>query len=501
MTNVLDYLEQTALQIPDKIGFIDEFEERSFQNFQINSKKVAMSIPRDIKRQPIVVFMKKSIKELEVFMGIVYSGNFYVPIDPNSPMDRILAILKIINSKVIICGKEYKGLLEGYIADKTGIVIYEDCLYNMIDDEYLEQTRENQLDIDPLYVLFTSGSTGVPKGVIITHKSVIDYIEWLTETFKFNAETIFGNQAPFYFDNSILDIYSTMKVGARMCIIPEKIFVFPMRIMDYLKDNNVNTIFWVPSALIAVANANVLQEVELPELNNILFCGEVMPNKQLNIWRKYLPKARYANLYGPTEITDVCTYYIVDREFDDDESLPIGKACKNMQILVLNEKNELCKEEEVGELCVKGTGLSLGYFRDPSKTKTAFVQNPLNSDWNELIYRTGDLVKYNERHELIYLCRKDFQIKHMGHRIELGEIETAAYSMEGMRQCCALYNDEDKQIVLFCVTEDGISENLIYAWLKKKIPKYMLPASIKKREHLELNDNGKIDRVKLKKEI
>lgn len=501
ITNVTEYLNETVKKYPGKIGFIDEERELTFSEFQTEAKRVAMLIPKEIKNEPIVVFLKKGIRELAAFMGIVYSGNYYVPIDPDSPLERIVNILHVVKTNVIITDQNFGEKLVD-IDKNISIIQYESQTGAAIDEQYLVQAVGKRLDTDPVYVLFTSGSTGIPKGVIISHKSVIDYIEWLVKTFDFSEETIFGNQAPFFFDNSILDIYTTQKTGATMCIIPEKLFVFPHKLLDYMDEKKVNTIFWVPSALVAVANAGVLEKHSLPALKKVLFCGEVMPNKQLNAWRKYLPAALYANLYGPTEITDVCSYYIVDRAFADEEILPIGKACGNTELLVLNENNQLCNTDEVGELCVRGTCLSLGYFGNPDKTECAFVQNPLQDKWRELIYRTGDLVKYNERGELLYLCRKDFQIKHMGHRIELGEIETAAYALKGMEQCCALYHDQKKQIVLFSVLSDKlVSEKDIYVWLKTKIPKYMLPSNIIIKEKLELNDNGKIDRVRLRQEL
>ena len=202
-----------------------------------------------------------------------------------------------------------------------------------------------------------------------------------------------------------------------------------------------------------------------------------------------------------TEITDVCSYYIVDREFADDASLPIGFPCENTQIIVLNEDNKLVQQDEIGELCVKGSCLSMGYYKNPEKSRDAFVQNPLNDKYAEQIYRTGDLVRYNEFGELMYVGRKDYQIKHQGHRIELGEIETAAGAVAGVKKSCALYNDVQKKIVLFCEGDKIlVTEKEIYKELKQKVPHYMLPAKINLVEELPLNVNGKIDRVKLKEE-
>ena len=225
-----------------------------------------------------------------------------------------------------------------------------------------------------------------------------------------------------------------------------------------------------------------------------------MPTKQLNIWRRYVPNAVYANLYGPTEIAVDCTYYIVDREFKDTESLPIGVACKNTDILVLNEKDELTVTDEIGELCVRGTCLAHGYYGEPQKTKEAFVQNPLNHKYPEIIYRTGDLVKYNERGELLFVGRKDFQIKHNGYRIELGEIETAASAVSGVENCCAVYDMDKKQIVLF-VTPENLDKRMVYAQLRSALPQYMLPKLIVAEKAFALNQNGKIDRLELNRRL
>lgn len=221
-----------------------------------------------------------------------------------------------------------------------------------------------------------------------------------------------------------------------------------------------------------------------------------MPNKQLNYWRKKLPDALYSNLYGPTEITVDCTYYTVDREFKDDEPLPIGVPCRNSDVIVLDENNVLVTEQNVlGELCVRGSSLAVGYWNDWGKTEEVFVQNPLNPFYPEKIYRTGDLVYYNERKELVFAGRKDFQIKHSGYRIELGEIESAAIGKEEVSGVCAAYHNEKKQIVLFY--QGKIGEEELKDYLLTIIPKYMVPTIYFPLERFPYNDNGKIDRKQL----
>ena len=347
-------------------------------------------------------------------------------------------------------------------------------------------------------MLFTSGSTGTPKGVSITHRGVIDCIDWFAETFDICPKDSFANQAPFYFDVSVPDIYLSMKSGAPLYLVPEDLFVQPVRLLEFLREKQINTISWVPSALIVVSKIKAFRSVDLSDiLKRVIFCGEVMPNKQLNIWRQYLPNVVYANLYGPTEAVYACTCYIVNREFADDEPLPIGFPMKNTDIMVLDEEEALVEEPgKIGELCVRGTGMAAGYYNNQEKTKEMFVQNPLNHAYEEKIYRTGDLVKYNDCGELVYLSRKDFQIKHLGHRIELGEIETAVSSLSDVTRCCCLYDEKHARICLFL--DWDISKEELRPLLENMIPDYMLPGKVIYMENIPLNANGKIDREKLK---
>lgn len=495
--NILQCLEETQKQNPDKIAFGEKDKEITYTEFVGQAKAVGTAIINklNVRNRPIVILMDKTIECLVAMMGVVYSGNFYTIIDTNSPEDRIQKIVETLKPIAVITNTKQKEKAKKMVVDKQFLI--EEMQEEIIQEELLQVIRRRAIDTDPMYVLFTSGSTGVPKGTVVCHRSVISYATWVKETFNIDETTIFGSQTPFYFSMSILDIFTTILTGATFYIIPKMCFSFPVKLIEFLQQKKINTIYWVPSALCIVANLKALEGVELPQLKTILFAGEVMPVKQLNIWRKHVPHALYANLYGPTEITDICTYYVVDREFKEEETLPIGKPCDNCDVLIIKEDGTQAKLGETGELCVRGSFLALGYYANPEKTDAVFTQNPVNTVYPEKVYRTGDIVKENDNGEILYLSRKDYQIKHMGYRIELGEIETAINSMDNMILCCCVYQEETAEIVLFYQAPKIEKEGVIQ-FAKEKLLPYMRPNKIVKLETMPYNANGKIDRVVLK---
>lgn len=499
--NILDLLENSAEKYPNKISFADDKSSITFSELVRKAKIIGTKIINDTEgqiRRPIIVFVDRSIESIISFFGVVYSGNFYVPIDSESPLNRNEIIFKTLNPLASIENKV--AYLDTVIEKEPSFLryFYNDFSKESYNENQLNKVRSRIIDIDPVYSIFTSGSTGVPKGVLISHKSVIDLSAWLEETFDFSAKDNLGNQTPFYFDGSVKDIYITLRTGATTYIIAKKYFTFTKLLIQFLNEKKITSILWATSAIILVGNSGILEELKLEFVNKVFFAGEAMPAKQLNNWKKHLPEAKYINLYGPTEVTVDTTYFIVERDFNDDEYIPIGKPCKNKEVLILNDENKLVERDEEGELCARGTGVALGYYNNESKTNDVFVQNPFNNFYKDIIYRTGDIVKYNERGEIVFVSRKDFQIKHMGSRIELGEIEVVINSLEKVYNAACIYDSENNKIIAFYSTSDGYPLNLINL-LKSKLPKYMIPNIVLHYgKELPLNPNGKIDRLKLK---
>lgn len=488
MRCVLPWLDSWAAKKPDAAALEDEKTCLTWRQLHDTAKRIGTYLARQLPpRVPVALCMDKSPMTVAAMLGVLEAGCFYTIIDVQMPQQRVQLILDALHPALLLTDAG-KAPIWADAAGKLPCVSTEAAASCDIDESLLAARQRDIIDTDLQYVLFTSGSTGYPKGVAIRHRSVLDFVEWAVPALRLDETVRFGNQAPLYFDNSVLDIFCTLKSGAYVYFLPQKDFLFPARMMDELEQRQINTLFWVPSALMHPANLGVVKDGRPRGIKRVFFCGEVMPNRQLNIWRRSLPDADFVNMYGPTEITDVCSWYRVDRAFEDGEPLPIGFPCENTRITLVD-----------GEICVSGTCLSAGYYNAPEKTAAAFVQHPDARGIPERMYKTGDLGAYNERGELMFLGRKDSQIKKQGYRIELGEIECAIKACQAVTQGCCFYQAATQQIVCCYSGEDD--EKALRGELRRRLPKYMLPDVYYHLPQFPQTMNGKIDRVRLRQEL
>lgn len=502
ISSAIQFLENSQARWGDKTALDDSQSQFTFSELKAAALKVEAAIDPGLFRQPVAILLPKSCQSVVAYLGVLYSGNFYIPLDEKMPAERLKKILSDFEKIHIITSATFLKK-NPFLADLKNTALLDiDVILSQPSKPSAKTLRYTQaIDTDPIYTIFTSGSTGVPKGVVLSHRGVIDYITWVADFYKVDENEVIGNQSPFCFDMSVLDIYVCLKTGATLKIIPELLFSFPPKLVEYLNKEKISFSFWVPTAMINLANSKLLSEINPSYLKKILFAGEVMPNKHLNMWREHFKNSLFSNLYGPTEITVTCTHYNVQRSFADNEPLPIGFARNNSELLVLTAENRVAKQDEVGELCIRGSLLALGYWNDFEKTNAMFEQNPLNKHYPEKIYRTGDLVFRNNLNELIFIGRKDNQIKHNGYRIDLGEIETAALRIANVDQVCCLYDQNNQAIVLFFESKDlKLTEAELRQGLGQYLSKYMIPTVYVKMAAIPLNANTKIDRAKLKSE-
>lgn len=493
MKNILDYLESTALRKGTETAV--EFEDKaiSWQELMTLSQQIGTGIAKKISpKNPIPILAGKSISILCTFFGAVYAGCFYVLLNPQLPEVRLKSILNTLEADYLFTTDENFELGKRLCSDVTII----DSLIDDTDSALLADIRSKAIDADPLYALFTSGSTGVPKGVLVSHRNVIDFINCFTDTFNINENDIIANQAPFDFDVSVKDIYSSLKTGAKLVIVPTELFSKPTELTDYLAEHRVTTLIWAVSALCLISTFHCLEYRRPEKISKILFSGEVMPAKHLVEWQNHYPNALFVNLYGPTEITCNCTYHIVDNTKEYDKGIPIGKPFNNREILLLDENNRLISESSVtGEICVRGSSVAIGYCNNPEQTAKAFVQNPTNTLYPDIIYRTGDLAKYDENGDLFFCGRKDFQIKHMGHRIELEEIEKAMECVDEISRACCVFDERKSKLYGFYIGE--IDKKELHRRLSERLPVFMVPGALRKADEFPLTKNGKTDRKQL----
>lgn len=485
-TLITDWLSKTAERLRKKPAFIEEGHSVSFEDLSDASCRIASSIIRmGIADSPVVISMESTASCAAAFLGVMMSGNFYAAIDRKTPPGRLEMILSRMSPALVVRDATDVKIPGGY-----RVIDYDTLLSEAPDSGLIRRARERMSPDDFAYVIFTSGSTGTPKGVVVTKGRAADHIERVSEELGVDEASVLANQVPFQYAFSQHDVFAPVVNGCTTVIPGRERFVFPGMMPPFLRENGVNTLFWVPSALSWLARSGALEKSEtIPDLRKIIFCGEVMPEDVLTLLSAAFPKAKFLSLYGSTEIGCAACCEVVPGRYP----LPLGRICRGIGVRVAGAGGDTASPKESGELLVTGT-ISSSYYRDEEATKAAFIR-----DTDGLWYKTGDIVRVGEDGELYYVSRADFQVKRMGYRIEMGEIEAAVTASSDVSACCCLYDaPRDDLAVFFAGMAD---ESALRECTSDVLPVYMRPTRYVRLSDMPLTPNGKTDRVSLRKKL
>ncbi len=520
-------LVESAARYPEKEAVRFEGDGLTYARLDALTNQVARALQAaGVRRGDRVgLYVHKSFASVIGVFGIMKTGAAYVPLDPNSPANRLAYITRNCDIGVMVTAVSKLNdlpamfeegmplntiiLLDSHTDEDTGelpaqlnVVSWADVM--AYDDRVLAPT--GAIETDLAYILYTSGSTGAPKGVMISHRTIFTFVNWCYETFNMTEHDRMTGHAPMHFDLSTFDIYATIKAGATVVLIPEKLSVFPHQLAALIQDEQITITYLVPSILSMMVNYGRLNKYDFSKLRTILFAGEVFPIKYLRNLVTAIPHADYFNLYGPTE-TNVCTYYKVqekDLEPDRIEPVPIGISCENMEVFAVGDDGQLVTEPGVeGELWARGSCVAQGYWGDPEKTAKGFVLNTHQPHFNEIAYRTGDIVTLDEDGiNWIYIGRRDHMVKSRGYRIEIGEVESAFYSHEGIKEVAVVAIPDSMvgnvlKAYVVPMDQNGLTVQDVKAHCIANLPRYMVPERFEFRGDLPKTSTGKINRVLL----
>jgi amino acid adenylation domain-containing protein len=499
ITLVQDYFSQSAARFPDKVAVSCDQQQLTFAEVENRSNALAHALKAaGVTRGSFIpFFLKKSIHSIISILGILKADCAYVPLDVNSPAQRLASILSATQTNVIIADSVTQSNLAHLLKEPASLTVLN---LDTIDYQQTAALEYQNLSIDIAYVLFTSGSTGTPKGVMIPHKAIIDYIDWCVETYELTDSDRISNHAPLYFDNSTFDLYTAFKTGATLHLVHDELNAVIPALVKWIQQREITTFFCVPSVMTLLAKSRRIKPDSFPHLRHVIFAGEVLPPDVLRTWMDLYPHIQFTNMYGPTEITVDCSYHVVREKPDaNTKAIPIGRARKNMELFVRTESGELSQQPGArGELLVRGTSVAYGYIGDQEKTEKAFIQNPKHTLFYDPLYCTGDLVEIDAQGNYVFIGRADNQIKYLGYRIELGEIEASLTQIEGVVEGVVVFgknpshgNDEIGALVQL---ETGFEVSELIEQLKKRLPPYMVPTLVRLTDDFPRTPNGKYDR-------
>lgn len=498
--NMLDYLEATAERVPDRVAFYDDQESLTYARLRDSARRIGSCLAAAAPPRTSVALLldSRSIRNIPAIFGTLYAGCAYAPLDIAMPAERLKLLLELLQPAAVLMDDRGAKALAACGLDGLASISYAEALSAPADDAALAAIRRQASVYDPMSILYTSGSTGIPKGSIQTHFSYVHWTEATIGIYGFTEDTVFANQSPFFYANSILDIFPPVALGAKTYLLPSGVLTFPKKMIACLNEHRITELCMTPSSFISIVNAGVLAPGAVPLLKWGIMSGESMRWLPLKAWMDATPSADWWHFYGSTEMFSVAVGKVADHH-QADERLPVGRPFPMVHILFVDEDGREVPPGQPGEMLVSSPMIGCGYHRDAERTQAAWLVDPLGRGWQETFYRCGDVGYLQPDGQLMVLGRKDSQIKHMGYRMELGEVEAALHALSGWQEGCVLF--DQKQDKLWCFYSGALDEKQIRTGLKERLARYMLPDSFVHLDEMPHTANMKIDRQRLRQMI
>lgn len=519
-------LFESAQKFPDREAVVFKEKKISYAELDEESNRLSQCLRQlgIVKGERVGIYMNRGIDSVVSLFGVLKASATYVPIDPLCPSERLKYIINKCEIRFLVTVKNKLNNSKALFSTSSPLacILVMDSQVNeaetlgsgkvlgwlsMRDQLAADAPIVSSIDKDIAYILFTSGSTGNPKGVMLSHKNAMTFIKSAKEFFEVTSEDRLSNICPLHFDMSVFDLYVGFLAGATVVILPEMDAVFPIKISEYIQNKKITIWNSVPSALSMLAAFKSLDNYDLSSLRLVLFAGEQFPLKYLKRLQRLLHNTRFCNMYGQTEANSSLYYWVEQQSEDENRKLPIGKTLPNFEAFALDTQgNQIREPGQEGELYVRGSTVAYGYLEEPEKTHKAFVVNPLQPELQERVYKTGDLVNLDSRGNFVFLGRKDHMIKSRGYRIEIGEIEAVLCNYEKIANAVVIPVPDELignriSALIVPTPKSKIDKQEVVLYCSQHLPKYMIPETLEFRDLLPTTSSGKVDRKRLNEEV